>query len=107
MGKVFRGFWEEKLSDGRRTMHRPGDEVKVSGDVLARLERLGVVVDEGKAQPAPSPVPEPEPVGEESAPATAEKPWKTAKLDVWQDYARSQGVDPSGLSKQELIAKLG
>ena len=104
--QVFRGFWEEELPDGRRVMHRPGDPVTLTDPAeLARLTTLGVVGSEVR-RVVPEPV---APVEEPAAPPAPEreKPWKTAKLEVWQEYARGVGVDPAGKSKAEIIAAVG
>ena len=45
--------------------------------------------------------PEEVPVG------TSDRPLKTAKLEAWQAYARSVGVNVTGKSKAEIIAAVG
>lgn len=35
----------------------------------------------------------------------APRPAKSDPVAKWQDYARSLGIDPKGMTKQELIAK--
>lgn len=105
MAKVFLSHWEERLPDGRWVMHRPGDEVTVTGDVLARLESIGAV---GEPKPAPAPRPVAVPAAQEEAGvSTSDRPLKTAKLEAWQDYARSLGVSTTGKSKAEIIAAVG
>lgn len=44
---------------------------------------------------------EAEPVDEKP---TVERPKNAANLKVWQEYAKTQGIDPKGLSKREIIA---
>ena len=34
-------------------------------------------------------------------------PAESDRKDAWEDYARSQGVDPAGMTKVELIERLG
>ena len=34
-------------------------------------------------------------------------PAESERKDVWESYARSQGVDPSGMTKAELIEQFG
>ncbi|MGX1598592.1 hypothetical protein ACWIDS_16200 [Dietzia maris] len=105
MAKVFLSHWEERLPDGRWVMHRPGEEATVTGDVLARLEGIGAV---GDPKPAPAPRPVAVPAAqEESEVSTSDRPLKTAKLEAWQDYARSLGVSTTGKSKAEIIAAVG
>lgn len=105
---VFLTHWEERLPDGRWVMHRPGEEVAATGDDLARLESRGIV---GDPEPKPDPVPAPpaaEPSDQVEAPAdTSERPLKTAKLEAWQEYARSVGVNVGEKSKAEIIAAVG
>ncbi len=33
------------------------------------------------------------------------RPYKAAKLAVWQEYARAQGLDPKGMTREEIIAR--
>ncbi|MCT2299752.1 hypothetical protein M3G04_02355 [Dietzia cinnamea] len=104
MAKVFLSHWEERLPDGRWVMHRPGEEVAVTGDVLARLESIGAV---GEPTPAPAPQPVAATEPEEVPVGTSDRPLKTAKLEAWQAYARSVGVNVTGKSKAEIIAAVG
>lgn len=91
---------------------KPGRVYDLQDPYLSALLVSGAVVDPDSA-PAPKPAPrgesapvtepEPEPEGDD----TPAPPRKTAKVEEWQDYARAQGIDPKGLSKQELIAAIG
>lgn len=106
MAKIFLTYWEERLPDGRWVMHRPGEEVTVTGDVLAWLERTGSV-GEPKPAPVPRPIAAPASSQVEAAVSTSDRPLKTAKLEAWQDYARTLGVSTTGKSKAEIIAAVG
>ena len=100
-----------------KAIRLPGHPLRARGAVIdvdeATAERLrarGVLVDETAApEPAPvkvdSPVKDEKPEGVDGVEQAA-KPAKSAKIELWQDYARANGLDPKGLSKQELIAAL-
>lgn len=98
-----------------KAIRLPGHPLRARGAVVdvdeataARLRERGVLVDE-TAAPEPSPVKVDPPVKDEKPEGGVEqaaKPAKSAKIELWQDYARANGLDPKGLSKQELIAAL-
>lgn len=100
-----------------KAIRLPGHPLRARGAVVdvdeaaaARLRERGVLVDESAApEPAPvkvdSPVKDEKPEGVDGVEQAA-KPAKSAKIELWQDYARANGLDPKGLSKQELIAAL-
>lgn len=100
-----------------KAIRLPGQPLRARGAVIdvdeATAERLrarGVLVDE-TAAPEPAPVKVDPPVKDEKPEGVdgveqAAKPAKSAKIELWQDYARANGLDPKGLSKQELIAAL-
>lgn len=106
MAKIFLTYWEERLPGGRWVMHKPGEEVTVTGDVLARLERIGTV-GQSTPVPAPQPIATPSTAQVEAAVSTSDRPLKTAKLESWQAYAQSIGVSTTGKSKAEIIAAIG
>lgn len=113
MGQIFLSHYEQVLPDGRRVMRRPGDEAADLADELERLVRCGAVGDP-PAAPAASRDVEHDEHDEHTADDGAStvgvpeneggRPRKTATLEVWQNYARSVGVDPAGMSKADLIA---
>lgn len=86
----------------------PGDTVEVEEAIAEWLESCGALAT-GRTDPAPrvrvtppSSEAEPEPVVPvESGPS---KPRRAAPVDEWRIYAAAQGIDPKGLSKQEIIA---
>lgn len=102
-----------------KAIRLPGHPLRARGAVVdvdeATAERLrarGVLVDETAAPervkgPARvvEPVEEKQPEGIDGV-EEAVKPAKSAGIEVWRDYARANGVDPKGLSKQEIIAAL-
>ncbi|WP_291478487.1 hypothetical protein [Corynebacterium sp.] len=69
----------------------------------------GIAVDEDDVPAVETPEPEPAPAepepSDDAAEEKAKRPSKVAKLEAWQDYARSRGVDPKGMKKEELIAR--
>ncbi|WP_206489224.1 hypothetical protein [Rhodococcus sp. KRD162] len=108
--------WTE---NGTARMATHGQTVDIDDDVIATYERFGVF----EAEEADSPEPDsteaaaatppsldrPEEKQEQAdlaAPAvvTAERPRNVAPESVWQDYARERGLDPDGMTKDEIIA---
>lgn len=98
--------------DGVVRALRPGRVYDLQDPYLSALLGSGAVADPDAA-PAPAPEPAPAPAEqvksaeEPEAEESPKPPRKTAKLEDWQDFARAQGIDPKGLSKQELIAAIG
>lgn len=85
-------------------LRRVGEVVDVSDEVHERFAPLGVFFS---GDPAPVPVKPEAPVDErapESEATVVKRPARTAPVDTWRAYAESQGIDPKGLSKAELIA---
>ena len=108
MGQIFLTHWEERLPDGRWVMHRPGEEAALDGEVLKSAVPRGIVGVPVAAPAVAKPADEPaRDVLDSPAAEAPERPLKTAKLEAWQDYARTVGVDPGTLTKAELIAKIG
>lgn len=100
-----------------KAIRLPGHPLRARGAVVdvdeataARLRARGVLVDETAAPESvpvkvDPPVKDEKPEGVDGVEQSA-KPAKSAKIELWQDYARANGFDPKGLSKQELIAAL-
>ena len=91
-------------------VHRPGDVVDVDDATAQWLQRAGAVAapqaKRRKVAPEPSgSKPEAEAAAEnpDDAPVV-KRPARTAPLEEWRKYAKSQGYDTKGLTKQELIA---
>ena len=89
-----------------------GSVVDVDEETAERLRARGGLVDETAVpelaeEPARvvEPVEEKQPEGVDGVEKAA-KPAKSAGIEAWRDYARANGLDPKGLSKQELIAAL-
>lgn len=109
--------------DGVVTFLKPGLVYDVDDAYAVRLVASGVAVNmEGDA---PAAIAEAEVSEEEAEVAEVEaestgggeadseeealkgpaRPAKSDPVAKWQDYARSLGIDPKGMTKQELIAK--
>lgn len=75
--------------------------------VLAAEVPATIVVEQSPAEP-PIETAEAEPPIEtaEDAPSAEElrRPKQAANLDAWETYARALGIDPKGMTKQEIIA---
>lgn len=104
--------------DGVVTFLKPGLVYDVDGAYAERLVASGVAFDiEGGELPVSEVESDAADAGaEEASEDTAEeasdeasdglaRPAKSDPVAKWQDYARSLGIDPKGMTKQELIAK--
>lgn len=104
MGKIARIKWQKFL---------PGDPVPDDHEQLAWALRNGIIQDEAEylaSRAEPSPAPQTEAVRQDApaeppAGSGVKRPSKAAKLAAWQDYARSQGLDPKKMTREELIAR--
>lgn len=83
-----------------RHWRAPGGELFSCGDVVdaddadaQRLIKAGAAEEAGPASVEPA--------------KASGKPGRNSPAQVWKDYARSQGVDPDGKSKREIIAAVG
>lgn len=88
---------------------KPGDVVEVDDSLFEEFRGQGVFDDPEKnsTEVTPEPEPAPEPPPKPSAadkPPEGERPKQAASTDTWREYAKKVGVDPKGLSKQEIIA---
>lgn len=103
--------WWQRTDAGLR-LRRRGDELTVDAETEAWLRKHGIAGDADKetaslpkAKPAEAPQKQEEQAAEEaSGRANADKPAKAAPVDEWRAYAKGLGIDPSGLSKAEIIA---
>lgn len=102
--------WWQRTDAGLR-LRRRGDELTVDADTEAWLRKHGIAIDsEAAAKAAKEKPARAEQEQLDSAPAArpskaqASKPAKAAPIDEWRAYAKGLGVDPSGLSKAEIIA---
>lgn len=95
-------------------MRHFGDVLDVTDEERDLLVSLGAVADGRPAGAVPvvasdadkgNAQGEPEDSAEDSAPAAVKRPAKSASLEAWQEYARTQGDDPKGATRQELIAR--
>lgn len=89
-----------------------GAVVDIDEETAERLRDRGIIVDEtavperaGEPVRVVDPVDEKQPENNDGADKPT-KPAKSAGVEVWRDYAIANGLDPKGLSKQELIAAL-
>lgn len=90
-------------------MRHVGDVLEVTNDERDTLESLGVIGGPVAKTPEPAqdtPVVEAEEPAQEIAEGGVKRPARSANLEAWQDYARTQGIDPKGMKKPELIAAL-
>lgn len=110
--------------DGVVTFLKPGLVYDVDGAYAVRLVASGVAFDledgvtaaiaEAEVSEEEAEVAEAEAEStdggeadsEAEAPNGSARPAKSDPVAKWQDYARSQGIDPKGMTKQELIAEL-
>lgn len=109
--------------DGVVTFLKPGLVYDVDDAYAVRLVASGVAVDmesDAPAAIAEAEVSEEEAEvaeveaestdggeadSEEEAPNGPARPAKSDPVAKWQEYVRAQGIDPKGMTKQELIAK--
>lgn len=102
-----------------KAIRLPGHPLRARGAVIdvdektaERLRARGILADETAVpEPVEEPVQVVEPVDKKQPEGVdgvekAVKPAKSAGIEAWRDYARANGLDPKGLSKQELIAAL-
>lgn len=100
-----------RLTKGLRLPGRgllfPGQVIEPTAEELDTIKRLGA---DGavKVEPAPGYADKPEEITDtEEQLEHVEKvsrPKQAANLETWEAYARARGIDPKGLTKQEIIA---
>lgn len=106
MALVLKNHWHPTV-DGRVVRHAPGDRLPANHPKRGWMLSHGIAVDEddvpavGTPEPTPA---DPDP-SDDATEEKSKRPSKVAKLEAWQDYARSRGVDPKGMKKEELIAR--
>jgi len=86
----------------------PGDTVEVEEAIAEWLESCGALAT-GRTDPAPRvrvtpPSPEAEPEPGVTVQVGPGKPRRAAPVDQWRAYAVAQGIDPKGMTKQEIIS---
>lgn len=86
----------------------PGYAADVDDGTFDVLSARGVLGGE-PPEVVESAAPETPEVVEPAAPEPSEedapkRPKQAANIDTWQTYARALGIDPKGMSKQEIIA---
>lgn len=88
-------------------IYPPGSVVSVDDETARWLESCGALRRPGDVKPArvepevkPAPESEPEP---EHKPKV-KRPAKTAPTSEWEAFLKSQGVNPKGMKKAEMIA---
>lgn len=104
MGIIARAIWKDVVHSN--DTYHPGDEIPADHPKIDWLLRSGIATKEGQHR-APKATPTPKVEEPKAAPARREvkRPSKAAKLAVWQDYARSQGLDPKKMTREDLIAR--
>lgn len=102
----YMAFVDQATRDGVRVKAYGGLEVEVPDDyTLPRGVTSGMADAEVGDQAAETPpLPEPETVAETAA---VEPPLRSETKDEWADYARAVGVDPTGMTKAEIIKATG
>lgn len=93
-------------------VRRPGEVVDIDDATAQDRISRGVAEDVETGSPGPPPVAEAAPDGESDEERASEEPEKdpkmpakVAKLEAWQAYAKTQGVDPKGMKREEIIAR--
>lgn len=101
-----------RLTKGLRLPGRglmfPGTVIEPTAEELDIIKRLGADGADIKVEPAPGFAEKPEEITDtEEQLEHVEKvsrPKQAANLETWEAYARAIGIDPKGLTKQEIIA---
>ena len=97
---------------GRRGLVR-GDEVDVDDETAEFLRRVGGALSPEDYAAASKPAPRVEtkapeedlaPVDPDPQGAVNKRPPRSASIEKWQEWAKAEGYDVKGLTKQELIA---
>lgn len=102
-------FWFQKRDD-RTVKHVRGDYIApVDDEQREWLMRHDLVVDEGDisetiAKAVADVQPEPEPEPEPETNQDINRPRNGASETMWRQYAKSLGLDVTGLRKPEIIA---
>lgn len=85
----------------------PGYTAEVDDATFDALSARGVLAAEVPATVLVEQSPAEPPIETaEDAPSAEElrRPKQAANLDAWETYARALGIDPKGMTKQEIIA---
>ena len=89
---------------GRR-LYRSGEVVEVSEQEAGFIARLGAeAATTAAVKPKPAVESAPAGGGEKVKDNKPEKPPKSASAARWKEYLTEVGINPSGLSKREMIA---
>ena len=90
-------------------IYPPGSVVSVDDETARWLESCGALRRPGDVKPArvepevkPDPESESEPEPEHKS--KVKRPAKTAPTSEWEAFLKSQGVNPKGMKKAEMIA---
>lgn len=87
----------------RLAMH--GETVEIADAVIAEYEHFGVFEpDHVEREPEPEPVTTAPDSTPAPTPTVSKRPKNVAPEHVWQDHARQRGIDPDGMTKDEIIA---
>lgn len=120
MALILRKHWRPVVG-GRVVRYVPGDELSEGHPKRDWLVRHGIAVEAGDSAPHLGDPVEPDEAPEDAQEAAqdgpeadvqdadapeAKRPPKVAKLEMWQSYAKTQGVNPKGLTKDEIIGRL-
>ena len=105
VGGFFRGYTRVGAvavvsdADGSEMIRR-GFVVDADAPVVSVVKEPAAPVSEPTTANSSQPV-------EDSALESVPRPRRAAPVDEWRAYAESQGIDPKGMSKPELIAAVG
>lgn len=88
---------------GRR-LFRSGEVVEVNEQEAELVARLGAEAIVPAVEPVPVVESAPAGDGETVKDDGPERPPKSASAERWKEYLTARGINPSGLSKREMIA---
>lgn len=90
-----------------RPLYKRGSVVEVNEQEKELLQKLGALAS-SELNNNVTVTKQDQPMVTEEVPADkVQRPAKTASAEKWAEYLNSQGIDPKGLSKREMIAAAG
>lgn len=107
--------WRQRTDTGT-VIHREGDLIDVSDAEAAWLLKSGAAThptteadqsDEDTADQDITSDSDDTTTDDEDAEGDSERPLNAATKAIWEDYAKSKGIDTKGMDKAEIIAAVG